>query len=316
MNIFKKIIIGLFGSFLLKPFLKSKIFIFCFHDISDVSAEHHSEYYSTENKTFIKHLNFIKKNFEIISIEKIKNKELLDKDKRYAIITFDDGFISVLNQAHPILKENNIPYTIFLNQSAIEKNQLWCSNLVIYKKNIDYLKSFYSKCFIEKTEDNYSDFINNKKLPVENLYYANLKYDKNDNNDKIYASQSDIQYLIEHYPLVTIGNHTSNHFNLAKCSHDLQVEEIVNNHNFIKQTFGINTEHFAIPFGKKSHFSEETIDILSKNNYTNIYSTNPTYVDLKANNTYTVFPRIGVTNQTISELIFYINRTLFKKLDL
>lgn len=296
--------------------MKSKIFIFCFHDISEKSALQFSEHYSTETNNFLKQIDFIEKNFEIISINKIKDRNTLDKNKRYAIITFDDGFFSVICNAHPFLKEKNIPYTIFLNQSAIEKNQLWCSNLVINKKNIEYLKSFYNKYFIHKTEDNYFDFINNKKLPIENINYSNLKYDKQDNNDKIYATQKDIKYLIEQNPLVTIGNHTSNHYNLSKCSFELQEEEIVNNHNFIKETFGISAQHFAIPFGKKSHFSEETIRILSRNKYPNIYSTNPTYIDLKANNTYAAFPRIGITNQTVSELIFYINRTLFKKLDL
>lgn len=105
MDFIKVIFIRLGSLFLLKPFLKSKIFIFCFHDISEKSALQFSEHYSTETNNFLKQIDFIEKNFEIISINKIKDRNTLDKNKRYAIITFDDGFFSVICNAHPFLKE-------------------------------------------------------------------------------------------------------------------------------------------------------------------------------------------------------------------
>ena len=92
----------------------------------------------------------------------------------------------------------------------------------------------------------------------------------------IYTTKKTSKYLIEQNPLVTIGNHTSNHYNLSKCSFELQEEEIVNNHNFI-ETFGISVQHLLFHSGKKSHFSEETIRILSRKstqylfNQSNIY---------------------------------------------
>lgn len=316
MRFIKKIIIRLLSVSLLKPFLKSKIFIFCFHDISDISEDHHSEYYSTEKNIFLKQLNFIIKNFEIISIEQLKTKHLLDNKKAYAVLTFDDGFYSVLSEAHPMLSKKNIPYTLFLNQSAIEKNQLWCSNVAIHKNDVDYLNAFYNNLFIDKTAANYSAFINNKILPVDNLNYDKLEYNENKTKDKIYATKDDLKAVLKQSSLITIGNHTSNHYNLAKCSKTLQEKEIADNHQYVKDVFGITMEHFAIPFGKKQHFNEDTLSALAKYNYPFVYSTNPSYITTDKKSDAQVFPRIGITNQTVGEIKFYINRTLFKSINL
>lgn len=312
----KKIITYLFSIFLLKPLLKSKIFIFCFHDISNSDELHHSEFYSTNIQLFKKQIDFINKNFEIIGIEQLKTKHLLD-NKMYAILTFDDGFKSVITEALPYLNKKKIPSTLFLNQTAIEKNQLWCSNLVLNKNNIEYLDAFYHQYFIKKSTEKQTLFINNNlKLPTNNLNYETIKYAERDTKNITYANKEDILATLNQYSTITIGNHTSNHYNLSNCTKLLQETEIVNNHNYIKNTFGLTMEHFAIPFGKKEHYNEDTLAILSENNYQFIYSTNPSYIKTDSNHFYPIFPRIGITNQTINQLIFYINRTLFKKIDI
>lgn len=317
MKLIKNILNFFLSLFLFRPFLKSKIFVFCYHDISDSEAIQHSEYYSTPKALFREHIDFIQKHFEIIPIDKIKERHLLDKNKRYAIITFDDGFNSVLSEAHPFLSERNIPYAMFVNKTAIEKNQLWFSNLTLHKKDKEYLGRFFDSCVMHKTTEDRSDFINgNLSGIIENVQYESLRTDGETTTEKVYADIEDLRTLLQTTSLITIGNHTSNHVNLGKCSAALQQETIVSNHQYISSMLNINMEHFAIPFGKRHHFSQETLRILSENNYKYIYSTNPTYIDLNSDAADAVFPRIGITNQTIPDLIFYINRTLLKKIDL
>lgn len=317
MSIIKSTVYFFLSLFLFRPFLKSKIFIFCYHDISERDEIHHSEYYSTPKVVFRKHIDFIQRNFDIISIEKIKERHLLDKNKRYAIITFDDGFSSVLSEAHPFLSERKIPYTIFLNKNAIEKNQLWFSNLILRKQDKVYLKYFYNSYVYIKTPEGQCDFINgNFSSIVENIQYSLLKTEDAFISDKVYASIQDLRFLMSTTSLVTVGNHTADHYNLAKCSIDLQKETIISNHHYISSQLNIEMEHFAIPFGKKHHFSEDTLSVLNENKYQYIYTTNPTYIDLNIDTDFRVLPRIGLTYQKLSDLIFYINRTLLKKIDL
>lgn len=76
---------------------------------------------SVSPETFKQHMDYIKANFNVLplqeAIEKIKtNKPLPAKS---LVITFDDGYKNILENAHPILKEYKFPYTIFINPDRI-----------------------------------------------------------------------------------------------------------------------------------------------------------------------------------------------------
>ncbi len=63
------------------------------------------------------------RNFEIVSLDEIVSSPEA-KGKRLAAITFDDGFLSVKDTAMPILEARKIPFTVFLNSTAIRENYL------------------------------------------------------------------------------------------------------------------------------------------------------------------------------------------------
>jgi len=86
---------------------------------------------STSPDDFIKHLDSLEENgFEIWSLDRIaqqikRRRPLPDK---IAAITFDDGYISVYEEALPILKERKLPFTIFINADPVnEKRPLYMS---------------------------------------------------------------------------------------------------------------------------------------------------------------------------------------------
>lgn len=70
---------------------------------------------------FASHMQHLAANHSVISLDEalssIKNNTPLP-DKS-VVITFDDGYINILENAHPILKEYNFPYTIFINPAII-----------------------------------------------------------------------------------------------------------------------------------------------------------------------------------------------------
>ena len=91
------------------------------------------QYHHVSNKTppitslspekFKQHMDYLKaEQFNIVPlpqlIENIKNKRPI-KDKTIAI-TFDDGYLNVFENARPILKANNWPYTVFINSKFID----------------------------------------------------------------------------------------------------------------------------------------------------------------------------------------------------
>lgn len=97
--------------------------ILCHHDVSRPTFEHHSPHYSTTPARFREQLDFIQEHFRVVGLE-----ELLAapprRSHRLAALTFDDGFRSVLLEAAPILAKRGLPFTVFVNEMAIETNRL------------------------------------------------------------------------------------------------------------------------------------------------------------------------------------------------
>ena len=72
------------------------------------------------------HLQYLKDNsFKVIAlnemVEKLKNKQPLE-DKT-VVITFDDGYSDILHNGHPLLKEYNYPYTMFINPNTVPEKK-------------------------------------------------------------------------------------------------------------------------------------------------------------------------------------------------
>ncbi len=80
---------------------------------------------SVATEQFIAHLDWLKENgFTVLPLQTVVDT-LRAKQRfthsRVAAITFDDGALSVCEQAWPILKDRQLPFTMFVNTEAIER---------------------------------------------------------------------------------------------------------------------------------------------------------------------------------------------------
>ena len=77
---------------------------------------------------FKEQLTFLKKNFNLVSLEKILRFE--SGKKSNICITFDDGYKDNLTHALPILTELNIPATIYIVTKFYENDfSIWWTEL-------------------------------------------------------------------------------------------------------------------------------------------------------------------------------------------
>ncbi len=97
-----------------------------YHHISDKAPK----LTSTSPALFKAHLDFLKEHqFKVLSAEKLP--KILSSGTipdRTVIITFDDGYRSIYQNAWPILKKRKLPFTVFVNSQAHdEKNPRFMS---------------------------------------------------------------------------------------------------------------------------------------------------------------------------------------------
>src|SRR6478672_3770982 len=121
MSFLKNAVTKIFSQKVIIP--SSSRIIFVYHDVSAPDSPQYSELYSTETNKFKEQIDFIRENFEIVSLDEIVSRRE-NKGKRLAAITFDDGFLSVKETALPYLEAHKIPFTVFFNSTAIKENHL------------------------------------------------------------------------------------------------------------------------------------------------------------------------------------------------
>lgn len=137
------------------------------------------------------HLNLFKKQLDILikhscpisldyDINTIKNSS----KKLYTILTFDDGFQSVLNNAIPILEEKNIPAIIFIPTSYIGKHPVF---LTIENSEISNE--------IIMTEDQIRNFKNSRIVEIGSHGMTHKPFTHYDNDEAVKELKNSKQQL-------------------------------------------------------------------------------------------------------------------------
>lgn len=109
--------------------------ILMYHHVSSTTPP--STSISPEN--FTEHMMYLSQHHSVVSLETMINN--LKSDTPLPVnavaITFDDGFADIFTSAHPILKELDFPYTVFINPDVIgkRKDQLSWKQVAIMQNN-------------------------------------------------------------------------------------------------------------------------------------------------------------------------------------
>jgi len=315
----KKIVFNLLYNTLLSknfilPFKKGIRYIFLFHDVSDISSLHNYPVYSTDFTIFKNNIEWIQNNFEIVDLNKLTTADYQDSHHRnLASVVFDDGFYSILESVFPYLNKKKIPFAIFANQTAIQENWLWCSNLFMAKKqnNIKYFEKTFEKIVennklsFERFLDDPVTFICESKLPNDDyLIFREPEYEQS----KVYLDENDIKFLFSEG--VIIGNHTKTHKHLSTCTNETIRQEIMENKEYLQRLLNSEINHFAIPFGFHTTYNDYALKIAHEA-HSFVYDTTKNYLKFSNQD---LIPRVGLRNENKSKILSYINYPLIRNL--
>lgn len=300
--------------------IKGRRYIFLYHDISDEQEKHFSgEYYSTTAANFKRQIRFLTKKFEIIPLDALVTDADLSPNKHYASIVFDDGFFSVAEIAEKILFPESIPFAVFVNKSAIVFDQSFGSSLIIYKNDQIYLKKLFA--YLKHSSISFEEFSSNP-IAVFNEFEGfdenfrkTYMYQAKRSGKRTYLDGDAVKYLYSQG--VLIGSHSTDHYLLNKCTEETLYSQINENREFLEKLLMTRIDHFAIPFGKKEHYDEKVIETIFEFGHKFVYSTNPVPFkteDIKK--THFLFPRFGLLNDSPEQIMFYLNRTVLKRISI
>jgi peptidoglycan/xylan/chitin deacetylase (PgdA/CDA1 family) len=245
-------------------------------------------------ETFRQHIFILKRYFNIIKLAdwiqlKSEGKEL---PPRSCAITFDDGWVDNFEFAFPVLKELNVPATIFLVSDMVGKNEVfWPERL---SRLINVISRHYPQHWahpelewLQKDSNNYRF---SEKLPTReelSALIANTKsYSDQEVNDRLAHIETVLQIdtgnhspsllnwqqVMEmvHSGLVEIGSHTCHHLRLnEQTPGELIKNEIINSKAEIEKNIGQTIKTFCFPNGD---YCPQSLELV-RQNYTGAVTT-------------------------------------------
>ena len=257
---FLKSLIGLF--FRINPFfrfsLKNKLTIFVFHEVSD----NQSKFLSQNNivhtvHNFKKHINWIEKNFNVISPEYLtQNKPLPNYP---AVISFDDGYQGTFDHGLKILEEKNVPAIVFINSRPLLKKKPSIAAIANFlEEDEDFIKFADQEGFDSPFHLSVSPKLLGKYMK---------SHDFEEIENAAYLFQGEIATFEtltkwENSNLFFYGNHLYDHWNANALSSDEFKLEYKKNDEFLSQ-FKNYLNLFAFTNGKpETCFTQKHIDLL------------------------------------------------------
>ncbi len=176
---------------------------------------------------------------------------------RPVLVTFDDGYRSVLRYAIPILRRHGIPAVVFVCSGPIEERCYFWFDAVARKKGEEA---------VEKMKD----------LPFDE-WRSVCMHDSEFREDDS-AAPLDFQELVDLSvePGIEIGSHTASHPILARAPRAIQYHQIVDDKARLEEWTGRPVTSFAYPNGRPGQdYTRETVNLLAETGFTFAFTTQP-----------------------------------------
>jgi peptidoglycan/xylan/chitin deacetylase (PgdA/CDA1 family) len=285
--------------------------------------------------TFTKHLDYVLKHYHVISLQKLV-QSLNDGNLPLSsvAISFDDGFADNFYCAYPLLKEHNIPATIFLSTDCIgNEKPIWIQKLCYLINTFGVKKVIETMNGLEKdvaivNSQSVVDSDKDLHTAVEDYLAYSLTISKRENIlDKLYqafdVSSKDVfsknnvflnwsQIKQMHEDGIDFGNHGKTHSPLSALSQKEQAKEIRYSKGMIEDNLKSDFIPFAYPFGQLKDFSIETKEIIRNSGHSSILTAMPTLIHRDSSPF--ELGRIPIYSVPVYRLAFELEKGIFKSL--
>jgi peptidoglycan/xylan/chitin deacetylase (PgdA/CDA1 family) len=259
---------------------------------------------------------FKEKNYDFIDLDTLPMWLETNRKtkKKFVIFTFDDGYKDNLRFAYPVFKKHNIPFIIYITSSIPDRQAIiwWyiLEDLILKFDRVQYsfsVGSVNANCLTHRAKER--AFIHIRKL-INMLNCMNLEkeltdfftqygYNVLDHREEMGLTWDEISELIKD-PIVSIGAHTLNHYNLRNLTKEQSFYEIMESKKILEKNLNIKVNHFSYPFGE---FRSREIDFVKKCNFLTATTTENANIFYNHLNYLYALPRITINALTTKEVL-------------
>jgi len=268
---------------------------------------------------FKNHIDYISNHYKVIRLNEINSVDIFRNEEKYVVLTFDDGYEDIYNNAAPILKERKAPATFFISTKCVDSEEnSWMDRL---QKAIFCPANFNNQISISTSSVNgiwksanmkdrlklYRTVKKMSSLLVENEWYELVEsiekwYGISENNKRrMILSKEQIGELANN-SLFEIGAHTHNHLFLAERTIEEQKKEIFSSKNILESIINRPVTSFSYPFGS---YDSKVIEILKGYGFDRAVTSFNKVSEDKIN--IYELPRISVPNYGLDEFKQFID---------
>jgi peptidoglycan/xylan/chitin deacetylase (PgdA/CDA1 family) len=198
--------------------------------------------------------------WEIISLsEAIERLRRSKAGPKFAVFTFDDGYRDNISRALPILRRQEVPFTIYISSAAITRDLFawWLGLREIFRNNetvhIAAMNRSFSCADLPSKMRNlavadnwvHQDY---KHVPELRDTFAAYGISCEELCDRYFMGENELHALARE-PLITIGAHSITHPALATLNAEIVLHEMVGNRAHLQTFLDRDVSDFAYPFG-------------------------------------------------------------------
>jgi peptidoglycan/xylan/chitin deacetylase (PgdA/CDA1 family) len=235
---------------------------------------------TTTKKDFERTIVFLTKHYTPVTLE-----EALDfargakAPRRPVLVTFDDAYASIANEAVPICQKYRVPAIFFVNARFVGNCELALDNLVCYVANIRgfSLINATAKTISPAAPNLVSlaqvlcDFLPRLSIPDRERFghelakRTEIDTGKLAQESRLYVTADQLRSLPR--DLFDIGNHTYSHVSCRALTGRGYDQEINQNKAVLESMVGRKVLAFSVPYGSTLDLTDELIQHLRSSNH-------------------------------------------------
>ncbi len=227
--------------------------------------------------------------YDIVPIGEVPARLASNASRRFAVLTFDDGYRDNLEHAYPVLKALHCPFTIYIATSMPDGTaELWWRVLeavIAGRADVDVKLGDEPMRFLTDTPEE-------KYIAYESIYWWLRRQSQDDQRAFIrdFALRYEVDMVamtralamtwdeigvLARDELATIGAHTVNHYAIAGLDEDRALGEMVNGADILESYLPERPRHFAYPYGDTDSAAKRDFELARQAGFATAVTTRP-----------------------------------------